>query len=90
MAVCSLRPGGEKREKTVTLAIEQIRKKIKRGKGLWGQLVTSPDGPEWIWMQLTPAALKYYQERVTCYGFIPDEGIGALGAARTGFKKNRY
>nr|WP_173813076.1 hypothetical protein [Dendrosporobacter quercicolus]NSL49932.1 hypothetical protein [Dendrosporobacter quercicolus DSM 1736] len=54
------------------LTVEQVWKKLQSSRVLCGRLVTSPDGSEWIRVELTRAALKYYQARVTCYGFIPD------------------
>ena len=54
------------------LTLEQVHKRLRASRVLYGRLVTSPDGSEWIRLQLTRSVLKYYRERVTCYGFIPD------------------
>jgi hypothetical protein len=54
------------------LTIEQVKARLRRQRVLYGRLVTSPDGAEWIRVSLTRAQLKYYLDRVTCYGFIQD------------------
>ena len=54
------------------LTLEQVQKRLRRSRELYGRLVTSQDGSEWIRVQLTRDVLRYYQARVTCYGFIPD------------------
>ena len=54
------------------LTVEQVQKRLRRSRVLYGRLVTSPDGSEWIRVQLTRDVLKYYQAQVTCYGFILD------------------
>lgn len=54
------------------LTVEQVKKRLQWGKALYGRLVTSPDGSEWIRVQLTRPVLAYYQARLHCYGFIPD------------------
>jgi hypothetical protein len=54
-----------------------------------GRLVTIPDGSEWIWMHLTPATLKYYQERVTCFGFTRMKEL-VLGCGKDRIQENRY
>jgi hypothetical protein len=54
------------------LTIEQVQTRLRRSQVLCGRLLTSPDGSEWIQVILTRTVLKYYLERVTCYGFIQD------------------
>ena len=54
------------------LTVEQLKKRLRRSRVLYGRLVTSPDGSEWIRVQLTRSVLAYYQARMTCYGFLPD------------------
>lgn len=54
------------------LTIEQVKARLRRQRVLYGRLVTSPDGVEWIRVGLTRAQLEYYLDRVTCYGFIQD------------------
>lgn len=59
-------------EAAYMLTIEQVKTRLRRQRVLYGRLVTSPDGAEWIRVGLTRAQLEYYLDRVTCYGFIQD------------------
>ncbi|HML35129.1 hypothetical protein [Sporomusa sphaeroides] len=54
------------------LTLEQVKARLRSRRELYGKLVTSPDGAEWIRVSLTRAQLTYYLTRVICYGFIPD------------------
>lgn len=44
---------------------EQVQARLRRSRVLYGRLLTSPDGTEWIRGGLTRTVLKYYRERVT-------------------------
>lgn len=55
------------------LTMEKVEATLRSGRELRGRLLTNPDGSEWIRVMLRGMKqLRYYQGRVTCYGFISE------------------
>ena len=55
------------------MTVEQVKAKLRRGKSVYGKLLTSADGQEWIRVTLSSKAeLDYYLGRTMCYGIILD------------------
>ena len=55
------------------LTVNQVKSRLRSGRVMYGRLLTSPHGDEWIRVGLYRIGqLNYYLGLVTVYGFIEE------------------